>query len=333
MEDVCRAARVNKTAVSRALNNKPGVNKRTRQRILDVVQKLGYTPIASAQNLRKRRTGIIGVVVPTFESAVFSRFIGGIEEIAGGRQYYIITQSTIGAGLPLDASLKRSMRLIDERRVDGLILFDSARASGSGELYRSGVPFVTIYQPDNQKVYSVLADNRRGAYEATGHLIEHGYQRIAMLTGLSFTSDSRERLEGYKKALQDHGIKVDPRLIVSGTFATDPSIPDFIRHFQNTTWPEAVFAANDEMALGLLHHTRNHKDRKVRATAIIGFDDIDAAQHVGLTTVRVDIREVGMRAARMLFELIDGMNGVPKKQTVPSQLIIRASCGCFAPRP
>jgi DNA-binding LacI/PurR family transcriptional regulator len=236
----------------------------------------------------------------------------------------------MGAGMPVDVKLRKSLRLIDERRVDGLIIFDSARASNPAEINKAGVPFVAIYQPENNKLYSVLVNNFAGAFEATTHLIEHGYSKIAMLTGLSITSDSRERVRGYKKALQDHGLPVDPKLIVVGTFGEDPSVPNFIRHFQRHPWPQAVFAANDVMALGLQHYIKNHKDESVRATAIVGFDDIEAARHVGLTTVRVDTREVGRRAAQMLFDLLEGKSGIPRKQTVPTTLVIRSSCGCFA---
>jgi LacI family transcriptional regulator len=335
IEDICKRAKASRTAVSRVLNNRPGVKKAKRDRILKVIQELKYTPSAAARNLRQSKTETIGVVFPKFEGAFFSSFLSGVEEITQPRRYHILTATTSGAHLPMEAGLEATLRLIDEKRIDGLILFDPVRSPRQERLLRKfSIPFVIAYRLAKQmNVSSVAIDNFQGAYDATRHLIEHGYKRIATLTGPLLAEDARERLRGYETALRDHFLKVDPALIVNGTFSRDPSVPDFIRHFQKTPWPDAVFAANDEMALGLLQHMRNHGDEKVRATAVAGFDDTELAAYAGLTTVHADVHETGKRAAQILMEMIDSRDRrqpVNKLEVIPARLIVRSSCGCLS---
>jgi len=335
IEDICTQAKASRTAVSRVLNSRPGVNKAKRERILKVIEKLKYTPSSAARNLRQSRTETIGVIFPKFQGALFSDFLSGIEETTQPQKYHILTATTTGAHLPMEASLETTLRLIDERRVDGLILFDPARSSKhERQLKKFSVPFVIAFrQAGPTGVSSVTVDNFQGAYDATKHLIDHGYKRIATLTGPSITEDARERLRGYEAALKDHFIPADPKLVVEGNFERDSSLQSFLRHFQKFPWPQAVFAANDDMALGLLQHVRSHGDDRVRATAIVGFDDIDVARYAGLTTVHADVKETGRRAAKLLLEAIrskDAKHAPVHHEVIPAGLVIRSSCGCLS---
>lgn len=335
IQDICLQAKASRTAVSRVLNKRPGVNKVKRERILKVIEKLKYTPSATARNLRQSRTETIGVIFPRFEGAVFSDFLSGIEEVTQSQRYHILTATTAGAHLPIEASLEATLRLIDERRVDGLILFDPARQSKhERQLRKYSIPFVlALRRASPSNVSSVTVDHFQGGYDATKHLIDHGYKRIATLTGLPITEDARDRLRGYETALKDHFLPLDPSLVVEGTFVREPSVRAFLRHFQNVPWPQAVFAANDDMALGLLQYTRNHEDPAVRATAIVGFDDVDLAHYAGLTTIHADIRQVGRRCAELLLESIrhkDAKSIPTRHEVIPVNLVVRSSCGCLS---
>jgi LacI family transcriptional regulator len=318
IQDICLKAKASRTAVSRVLNNQPGVNKAKRERILGVIERLKYTPSATARNLRQSRTETIGVIFPKFEGAVFSEFLTGIEEMTLSHRYNILTATTASAHVALEASLEATLRLIDERRVDGLILFDPARQSKhERQLRKHSTPFVVAFrQTAPTNVSSVTIDHFQGAYDATKHLIEHGYKRIATLTGLQVTEDGRERLRGYEAALRDNFLPVDPKLVVEGSFVRDPSLQAFLRHFQKIPWPQA-----------------GHDDPGVRATAVIGFDDIDLARYAGLTTVHADVRQVGKRCAELLLEAIrqkDRKNAPARHEIIPAKLVVRSSCGCFS---
>jgi LacI family transcriptional regulator, galactose operon repressor len=335
IQDICLKAKASRTAVSRALNNRPGVNKATRERILRVIGRLKYTPSAMARNLRQSRTETIGVIFPRFEGAFFSEFLSGIEAVTQSQRYNILTATTAGDHVAIEASLEATLRLIDERRVDGIILFDPARHSKQERQLRKHLtPFVLAFrQASPTNINSVTVDHFQGAYDATKHLIEHGYKRIATLTGLPVTEDAQERLRGYQTALKDHFLPLDPKLVVEGSFVREPSLQAFLRHFQKIPWPEAVFAANDDMALGLLQYARNNDDPAVRATAIVGFDDIDLAHYAGLTTIHADVRRVGSRCAELLLEAIrhKDRKGAPiRREIIPTKLIVRSSCGCLS---
>lgn len=335
IQDICLKAKASRTAVSRVLNNKPGVNKAIRARVLGVIERLKYTPSATARNLRQSRTETIGVIFPRFEGAFFSEFLSGIESATQPQRYNILTATTAGDHVALEASLEATLRLIDERRVDGLILFDPARQSKhERQLRKYSTPFVLAFrQASPTNVSSVTVDHFQGAYDATKHLIDHGYKRIATLTGLPVTEDAQERLRGYQTALKDNFMPVDPKLVVEGTFVREPSLQAFLHHFQKIPWPQAVFAANDDMALGLLQYTRSHDDPEVRATAIVGFDDIDLARYAGLTTVRADIRQVGRRCAELVLEAIrhkEHKGALVRHEVIPAKLVVRSSCGCLS---
>jgi DNA-binding LacI/PurR family transcriptional regulator len=326
INDICREAKVSLTTVSRVLNDLPGVGDDTRKRVQGIMKRLKFTPNAAARHLSQRRTETLGVIFPKFDAGFFSQFLQGVEEVVLPENYYILTV-TSSTTRPLEAGIK----LIDEQRVDGLILFDpTLSAKDAAKLCRHPMPVVVAdRRAKNLNLNCVAIDDYKGAYEATKHLIEQGHRRIATLTGPQEWEDARERLRGYRTALQDHGIKYDESLVVAGTFEREPSTMYFIRHFNQVPWPDAVFAANGEMALGLLKYTTHHRDETIRRTAIVGFDDIELADYVGLTTIHVSIGEIGKRSAQMLLELIEQKDAkkTPRQEIIPTRLVVRASSG------
>jgi len=324
INDICREAKVSLTTVSRVLNDQPGVGDDTRKRVQGIMKRLKFTPNAAARHLSQRKTETIAVIFPKFDAGFFSQFLQGVEEVALPENYYILTVTSASTA-PLEACLK----LINEQRVDGLILFDpTLSAKDAGKLCRHPMPVVVAdRRAKNLNLHCVAIDDFKGAYEATKHLVELGHRRIATLTGPQEWEDARERLRGYKQALEDHGLKPNDELVVHGTFEREPSTMHFIRHFNQVPWPDAVFAANDEMALGLLKYTTNHRDGTVRRTAIVGFDDIDIADYVGLSSVHVAIRQIGRKSAEMLLKLIEQKDAKPppRQEIIPTRLVVRAS--------
>jgi len=333
IQDICAEAQVSPAAVSRVINNKPGVHHVKRERILSVINQLGFTPNAAARGLRKNTTETIGVIVPTFESLVFAGFLTGAEEVIFHHNYYMFALTTQAANLSMKANVEKCLQLVDEKRVDGIILLDNIRDLRDQYGWRKySIPIVSVYQ-HRKGMHSVVVDDFSGAYEATKHLIDHGYRDIATLTGPNICHDARERLRGYEAALRDHNMPYEPKNVVQGSFTRSRSLKAFLHAYRTRTWPEAVFAANDEMAMALIQFMRSQSDPKIRSTAIIGFDDVEWAEAEGLTSVRVDVHEIGRSAARMLFEQIaHGRNQHVCHEFVRPQLMVRNTCGCPAPR-
>ncbi|MBV9462713.1 MAG: LacI family DNA-binding transcriptional regulator [Verrucomicrobiae bacterium] len=330
IHDVCRDAGVSISTVSNVLNDKPNVGEATRKRVWSAIERLKFTPSASARNLSRRRTDTIAVMLPFF-AGYFGRHFQGVQEVTAPAGYYLLTVVV----QEMAEMFKAVMKLIQEQRVDGLILYNQDFSNAQvRELLKHKMPIVA---PDRHTsgphLPTVFFDNFKAGYEATRHMIDHGYERIATLTGPLKWVSASERLRGYRAAMRDYGLKADASLVVEGSWIDEPSTAHFIAHFRNRAWPQAIVAGNDWMALGLLRYARNHRDAKVRSTAIIGFDDVDYANTAGLTTMGAPWEELGRRSARFLLELI--REGPEAKRVIPSepvpvQLIVRSSCGCAA---
>lgn len=334
IKDVCRHAKVSLSTASRVINDQPGVRDPIRKRVLAVIEKIGFSPHASARNLssHRTRTGMAAVLVPSIEDPFFATFLGSIEQLLRFQSFY--TLPVVSRVNPFD----EAMKLIHERRVDGIVMFHPFLTPEQARDLRSqSVPVVVMnrYNP-SFKLNTVVFDSYKGAYDATKHLIDHGYERIATLTGwMDIDSDFRERLRGYKSALQDAGLNFDEQLVVETHESVYKGLPPFLERFRTVPWPQAVFAQTDSLALDLLEYVRNHRDEKIRSTAIVSFDDTPLARHIGLTSVRVFIEEYARMGGLRLIELMTAANlgspaPVPREDVKTPQLVIRSSCGCVS---
>jgi len=327
IHDVCQEARVSIATVSNVLNGRRKVSETTRKRVLEAVERLDFTPSAAARNLSRSKTDTIGVVLPIF-SGFYGRLLSGVQEETGPAGLYLLT---IGVE-DLDKTFEAIDRLISQRRVDGVLVYSPILSPQQVKsLLQSSIPVVAGERPvEGPALPAVLYDNFKIGYEATRHLIEHGHERIATLTGPLKWRSARERLRGYEAALRDFGLRMDRELVVEGNWLEEPSSSDFIAHFRDRPWPQAVFAASDQMALGLLRYARHHRNPEVRATAIVSFDDIEPSSIAGLTTLCGPIEALGKRMASVLLELLEKKKDkkTPFEVVVPVQLIKRSSCGC-----
>jgi LacI family transcriptional regulator len=327
IDDIGLEAGVSPATVSNVLNNKPHVAQATRRKVLRVIERLQYTPSAAARNLSKRRMNTIGFVAP-HHAGFFAQLLRGADEALQPRDVYILAATCRENARPFDVALK----IIREGRVDGILLCTPMLTPEEyAQLRRHGIPVVV---PDRlvsgPRMNCVKYDGFRGAYLGTQHLIEHGHETIATVTGPLEWESARDRLRGYEAALQDSGIALDRSLIVEGNY--DDSTEKFVGHFRGRAWPGAVVAANDWMALNLMRYTANHRDANIRKTAIVGFDDVEPAALAGLTTVSGSVEGLGRRLAELLLEMMDGPEpGAPsesREEILPVQLVVRSSCGC-----
>jgi LacI family transcriptional regulator len=362
IRDIARLAGVSTTTVSRTLNHKPDVDPETRDRILRIVNEHHYVPSGTASRLAGGRSRLFGVLVPSLTWPLMPHILQGIAEVIEQTAYELVLYSIIHR---IDRS-DLIDRILATGLIDGLIAVypdGIARVESSDELdreasnhllevYRQGFPVVIL---DDQSLHGRIPwigpDNRIGAYEATRHLIRLGHRRIAHIQGPGQYQCSFDRLAGYRQALDEAGIALDPALVAHGDFTT-PGGQEAAQHlFELADGPTAIFAANDQMAYGVLSAASARRLRVPEDLAVIGFDDITvlAPMRPALTTVRQPFQEMGKSAAETLLALAhvpDSFDGgwydqvthapAPRPELaalksahiqLPTELVVRESCG------
>ncbi|MGY1457728.1 LacI family DNA-binding transcriptional regulator [Luteimonas sp. A534] len=323
IKDVAREAGVSVATVSRAINDQGNVAPAVRERVLAVVRALDYAPHQAARALSSRRTHTIGVVLPDLHGEFFSELIRGIGQAARAHRLHLLVSSDHG-----DAAEQGAALLAMRGRVDGVLLMaptDEGIRFLADHLAPT-LPAVLINTADPEgRRPSVAVDGYGGARAMVRHLVAMGHRRIAFISGPADNRDARERRCGYEDELVASVPGVAP-LVLSGDFEEASGTRAGLRLLEGDR-PDAVFAANDAMAIGCL---RAFVDAGVDVPgdiALAGFDDIPLARHVrpALTTMRTDIAGLGSGALRTLLEHIpSGAAGAPAVP-LPPELIVRDS--------
>ncbi len=326
--DVARLAGVSQTTVSHVLNNNAiAVPPETRQRILDAVTELGYVPDSMARSLRTRKTYTIAGIIPDITNPFYPAFERGIQDIAEQHGYDLIMYNTDGNA----EKERKCLRSVQQGRVDGIIavLFHMTAKDLLPLLERTiavvrleAVPKAAGPLPlDN-----LYVDNRAAAYTAVSYLLDRGHTRIGMIVGES--GPGRMRLQGYERALADRHILYDERLVRTGGFTVIGGYEDAQALLALEPQPTAMFAANDLMAMGALIAIKAAGLRIPEDIAVIGIDNIPAAELVSprLTTVALFQERLGQRAAEMVFERLNDMAPASGRcEEMPYKLIVRES--------
>jgi LacI family transcriptional regulator len=312
-------------SVSRALNGTGVVTESIRARVLEAAARLQYVPNSGAQSLMTRRTHSIGIVLPTLYGEFFSELIRGVDLAARARGLHLLISSShcdiSEAGAAVQALIGR---------VDGLLVM-SPYVNGSflQERVRSSMPIVLISTADADHTHaSFHVDNYGSAYAMVSHLIDCGHRRIAHIAGPEVNVDAQERVRGYRAAIAE--LIGSTGYVLRGDFMEDSGYRAGRELLNLSPRPEAVFAANDMMAIGCLSALTEAGLRVPQDIALAGFDDVPTARFVvpALTTVRVKIADMGARALDRLASAIENpAQFQPVTETVPAELIIRASCG------
>ena len=324
IKDVAREANVSVATVSRALNGHPNVAEDVRQRVLGIADRLRYSPHHAARSLSSRRTQTIGVVLPDLYGEFFSELMRGIDQVARERGLHLLVSSYHGNPREQGAAL-RTMR----GRVDGLLLM-SPFVAGAEALAADLPPMpVVLMNPalvvDGQA--SVGVDNHGGAMAMVRHLVEAGHRSIAFIAGPEDNFDAGERLRGYRDALSQLLPGVEPQ-VLPGDFGEASGHRAGQALLEGPQRPDAVFAANDMMALGCLFAFSQGGLRVPGDIALAGFDDIPLSRYVHppLTTMRVEIAELGARAIqRLLADEQDGPHPSRSSELLQPKLVVRAS--------
>lgn len=299
IRDVARLAQVSVATVSRALNGQQNVARGVRERVLDAARELKYVPHHAARSLSSRKTRTIGVVLPDLHGEFFSELMRGIDVVAREHDLHLLVSSYHGAPDEQGVAL-RAMR----GRVDGLLVMSpfldsDALANEIGEaqpavLINSGLSGVGLG--------TLRIDNYGGARAMVDHLVAQGFQRIAFVSGPRDNFEADERLRGYTEALAERLPDAQP-IVLQGAFDECSGHAAGHELLAMDPRPDAVFAANDMTALGVLFALHQAGLRVPDDIAVAGFDDIPLARYVhpSLTTIAVDIAELGGRALRTLL--------------------------------
>ena len=329
--DIAKYLDISATTVSRGLKNHPAINKNTRKKIAEAARELGYRSNTFASSLRSKRTHTIGVIVPRLNSNFMSSVLAGMED-AASREHYnlIITQS-----LEKRDKEKANAHTMFNKRVDGLLIslaYDTENISHLQPFFTKGIPVVFFDRtfPHSEST-SILIDNFKAAYDVTKHLLEQGCRRIMHLGGNMLRDVYSERLRGYKKALDDHKITFNEKLIYISNL-NEESGTDAARHIlkmKPSTRPDGVFSANDTAAVHCMIHLKTKGIRIPEDIAFAGFnnDPISKVVEPNLTTVNYSGYHIGEVAVMNLIGHLKGISNTKTTNTIVlrADLVVRES--------
>ncbi|HEY2907829.1 MAG TPA: LacI family DNA-binding transcriptional regulator [Vicinamibacterales bacterium] len=322
IHDVAARAGVSVATVSRVLNGKELVREETSRQVLEVAKSLRYVPNVAARTLSIRRSQTIGIVLPEVHGEFFSEVIRGIDLAARAAGYHILV-----SGSHSDA--REMIDVLDAMRgrVDGLVVMapDVALAPLRDQLAHK-LPMVLLNSDDDRHA-AITIDNYGGARAMMKHLASLGHTRIAFITGPEQNGDASERLRGYRQVMRARG-GLSRQLEFEGDFTERAGFDAVKAILSLDPRPTAIFAANDSMAVGALSALAAAGVEVPRAMSLAGFDDIPIAHYVNppLTTVGVDIAEVGRRAFVLLADAMERGTNTRREECIGTTLVVRKSC-------
>ena len=322
IKDIAREAEVSVASVSRVLNNVGRVGDATRVRILGIVERLRYVPHEGARSLIRRRTATIGMILPDLHGEFFSELLCGVDHAARAVGMQLLVSTSHGNQGEAAAAI-RSMR----GRVDGFLLMSPHLNTEFATDHVSGnLPVVFLNAPSGTASHFVSIDHYAGAVAMVRHLAAAGRTRIAHIAGPLGNSDSAERLQGYRDAL---GSEADPALVVQGDFSVAAGRAAALAFASLSPRPDAIFAANDMMAVGCMEALAELGIAVPGEIAIGGFDDVPLAHFLSppLTTMRIDVARLGRTAVEQLVTAIAGAADFPPVAKIVPVLVVRKSCG------
>lgn len=331
LEDIARLSGVSRSTVSRVVNDDPNVSEATRQRVLEVIAKYNFTPNMAARSLVTQRTQVLGIYIPYIVGDVFSdpyypTFIQAITAHANEQDYDVMLWLKSSMAGP--EHLHR--RVLDNRMADALVLAATPFSDPLPYLlHERGRIFVLNGRPweRDDVINYVDTNNVRGAQQAVEHLARLGRRRIATITGKLDLISGHDRLIGYRRGLESLGLPLDPKLEAEGDFTEGSGYLAMRRLLPER--PDGVFIASDHMAIGALRALREAGISVPDDVAIVGFDDMPFATLATpqLTTIRQPVQRLGYLAVDGLIGLLNETITPPYQVSLPTQLVIRESCG------
>lgn len=305
IRDVANAAGVHPSTVSRVINGNSNISQKTVKKVLSIIKELNYTPNALARGLKTSKLQTFGMLIPDIANPFFAGLARGVEDAANEHGYNVILCNT-------DYSLEkelRYLRLLEERRVEGLILANAKfRYKSIMELEKRGFPYMLLSRNiKGLQKNSISIDNIAGGFLATEHLIRLGHRKIGHITGIYNTTADMDRIKGFKQALQYHKIPFNKQYVGKGDFKNKGGYQVMNNFLKLVDPPTAIFTANDLLAVGAIEAIREKGYDVPHDFSIVGFDDIRLASYLSppLTTIRQPMLEMGYLAIIKLLERIE----------------------------
>ncbi|MFC5470241.1 LacI family DNA-binding transcriptional regulator [Cohnella suwonensis] len=335
LKDIAKVAGVSTATASLALAGDPRVNIKTKRNVEEVARRLKYVPNEIGRSLRAKKAETIALIFPNtphnaFTHPYFVQLLEGITEILVQNGFHLLLSTS-----PTETDEAASYDLIlKNRRADGIILWPaSIKDSNILRIVESGYPVVYLGRWHHDDVLTVERDDFGGAYLATEHLLKAGRKRILHVTGPQSFQVSIDRLEGYKRALQDYKVLFEPQLVVEADYTMESGYEAITRAEQAAISYDSVFAGNDRMAIGAMKALQTLGRSIPGDVAVVGYDNIEMATmtHPTLTTIEQPMDVIGRIAAEKLIHKLTNKGtaeGIEDKQSVvPAKLVIRESCG------
>jgi LacI family transcriptional regulator len=329
IRDVARQAGVSVATVSRYINDTAPVSEPAAERIAEVLTRLKYVPHAAARQLATQKMMAIGLLLNNIYNDFFGILLYGIESVVQQNGYNLLVATS------RPDRRKGSYPALGAHNVDGLLVFaDSLGDDDLAVLQSQNLPAVLIHRtsPKDLNIPSVTVENKAATFQMVDHLItQHGRKRILFMRGPLGQEDSYWREQGYREALDKHGIKFDPEFILPGDFQRDIAYAS-LRAYLNEGGKgkfDAIFSGDDSAAIGVMDALEQAGLRVPRDVSVVGFNDSHHAAFLNppLTTIKAPTHEVGRIAAKNLFNLINHQT-VENITLLPTEIIVRQSCGC-----
>lgn len=322
--DVAARAKVSVGTVSRVLNNAPHISPKTRARVLAAIEELGYQPNELARNLSRGRTNCIGVIVPFLTTPSVVERLRGIIDGLGESGYDLALYN-------VETVRQRNQhfqQLANRSRVDGLVILSLPPGDEDVKRFQAARVPVVLVDVAHPQLPHVVIDNVQGGYLATRHLLDLGHRRIAFVgdpadNPFGFSS-SVDRRQGFLKAMAEAGVAVPPEYLKEGPHGRHVAHRLTLELLTLPEPPTAIFAASDTQALGVLEAATQFGLQVPRDLSVVGFDDVEVAAYVGLTTVRQPLRQSGVRGAELILAALQGQPApVGLREVLPLELVVR----------
>ena len=329
LADIAKKANVSKMTVSRVISGKGQVAQETKDRILKIIDELGYQPNLIARSLASNRSMMLGVIIPKIQHMFLDNYIAqilsGVTDVALQNNYRIML-------CPIEPKPDQDQEYLNQARsklLDGMLLLKTKIEDPNIDvLAESGFPFVLInHKKYTKNINFVDSQNIQGARLAVQHLYEKGHRDIAFIAGSMDETNARDRLKGFQETMLEFGLTCREHWILYGDFNQETAYHESNKLFQGAKIPSAVFCSDDYMAIGVINRIKEQRLNIPEDIAIIGFDDIELAAYIKptLTTIRQPIYDLGKTGAQILLNLIDGKQSVPVHKLLNVELIKRDS--------
>ena len=324
IRDIAKLSGVSYSTVSRALSGVDKVKGSTYVRVLEAAEHLGYVVNRQARSLAGGSHQVVGLLVHGLESDYFGQILKGVDEALAQAGFEMMLFTT---HRHRDKEIGHATKMM-QGLTDGLLIVSpESHQEYIRNLQEKAVPFVLVDVSAADEGVTVSATNAKGAYDATRYLLELGHKRIGFVTGILNLPVAVHRFDGYRQALAEFGVPFDSSLVREGNFMQDRAYEAAVELLSGEARPSAIFASNDDSALGVLAAAEALGISVPSELSVVGFDDLPASKYVTprLTTVRQPIREMGNVAAKLLLGHI--RSGQPAVSVqLPTELIIRSSC-------